>query len=89
MTEERLAEIEARAKEATPGPWFYGSGPYLDYGIFTKAYPSFGDEVLSNSGHSAGNASEEDGRFIAAARIDVPDLVAEVRKLKSELARRQ
>lgn len=36
----------------------------------------------------AGGARPEDGRFIAAARTDVPALVAEVERLRAEIARR-
>lgn len=74
MTEEQLQAIEARAEAATPGPW--------------RAAPSArsGDEVVVAEGYitvaylSGRPVGERDARFIAAARADVPALVAEVRR---------
>lgn len=77
MNEEELAAIEARANAATPGPWTVKPDPdkpYLDkvvrhYGHLT--------DLLAQCFHTNGNAA-----FIAAARDDVPKLVAEVRRLR-------
>ena len=65
MTPERLAEIRARAEAATEGPWFGSAGGLYIYG----ATP--GDEVARTN-------RPADATFIAAARTDVPELVAEV-----------
>lgn len=69
----RLDEIEARVEAATPGPW--GSG---------NATPTFGKSMWDAVLHSVAwsdpiaycNYSGSDARFIAAARTDVPYLLA-------------
>ena len=73
MTEEELARIEALANAATPGPWeTYGSDRY-------------GWRVDGPPDTDEGRISEENARFIAAARDAVPALVAEVRRLRNEI----
>lgn len=78
-----LDAIEARANAATPGPWeehadygkdFYAyvSGPYLR-GVGTL---NFGD----------GEDAAADREFVKHARTDVDALLAEVRRLRTELA---
>mgnify|MGYP003543546260 CR=1 FL=1 len=81
LTEERLQEIEARAAKATEGPWDRGSNlcaissPHrsvahvefpLEYGM-----PRTPDEQ-----------AKHDAAFIRNSRQDIPDLVAEVRRLR-------
>lgn len=76
MTDEQLSEIEQRVNAATPGSW--------------AGYPSM---VSISASHALSvfmrdNADplqvERDNVFIAAARSDVPALVAEVRRLKND-----
>lgn len=73
MTPERLAEIEAIANAATPGPWPHAnkSGAVVVDGriIFRMVYASTADEDFVVS---------------ALAREDVPALIAEVRRLRGE-----
>lgn len=69
LSEERLREIEARAKSATEGPWFGSAGGRFVYG----ATP--GDEVAKFQRHP-------DAEFARHARTDVPDLLAEVKRLR-------
>lgn len=75
MTEKELAEIEARATAATEGPW--KSERVLEFK---------GKEAWDLEGPTFwtwdGNMIEPDAVFIAAARTDVPVLVAEVRRLR-------
>ena len=122
ITEERLAEIEARANAATQGPWEMrtdqdngqGSREQLlasntgewkvcdSFCIWTPpAATSRGKQrapnehehkydptVLAGDGwHGSGDLiiSDEDAAFIAAARTDVPQLVAEIRRLRDAL----
>ena len=96
MSNERLAEIEARANAATPGPWEFGTEPTfvehgMRYGGETVIRGQEGNVVDSQGGQGAGgdwsdlDVSEEDGRFIAAARTDIPGLVAEVRRLRRHI----
>lgn len=88
MDEERLAEIEARANAATPGPWEAGESAFDSstgggscLGVFapTKYSPR---ALLANEVFD-----EADAAFIAHARADVPDLVAEMRRLRDTLER--
>lgn len=74
-----LDAIEARANAATPGPWgHYSTGSYV-YATRTKVC-QLEDPWIAN-----GN-QRNDAAFIAHAREDVPALIAEVRRLREELA---
>ena len=75
MTDEQLTAIEQRANAATPGPW--------------RAYSSMVSIGLSHALHILTgihpfNQAQAtcDTTFVAAARTDVPALVAEVRRLR-------
>lgn len=88
MSAERLDEIEEIVNAATPGPW----------GVFhaqkrqqlRDESPGFWVMEMAPDGAAFGltfgdaEFSEEDADFIASARQDVPDLVAEVRRLRLE-----
>jgi hypothetical protein len=102
LSDERLAEIEQRCAAATPGPWWVDldrpftlggdtvsvealtpDGRYVEREVCsclldTDAWPD-GPEWLED----AANA-----RFLAHSRSDVPDLLAEVRRLRALLAGR-
>jgi hypothetical protein len=74
--DEDLKAIEARAQAATPGPWrnenpAVRTGPEDCQTLVAFAYD------LRQQGQNAA--------FIAAARTDVPKLVAEVRRLRAAL----
>lgn len=83
LSEERLCEIEARAKAATPGPWVWEEG----LGITCAEY--------ERNSHTSTNIVEidsgvyppwgADGPFIAHSRADIPDLIAECRRLRFAL----
>jgi sirohydrochlorin ferrochelatase len=84
MNEQELARLEALAAAATPGPWNTyecrhhsgGNGPSkVDYQV------SCAKECVAWDMPSSSNAA-----FIAAAREAVPVLVAEVRRLREEMA---
>lgn len=83
LSDEKLKEIEARAAAATPGPWAVGASYRADWDVVSKA-PGHVDWRVAQAGH-AGPGGMCDPAFIAAARTDVPELVAEVRKLRSAL----
>jgi len=99
MTDEQIAEAEARANAATPGPWREVPDPYNAskgwrgiFGADRKAVvrpDSFdftrGGEHWTESGVWM---SDDDAAFIAAARTDVPTLAAEVKRLQAALADR-
>ena len=77
MTTERLDEIEARANAATQGPWEWH--PYMGSGA-TLAKPNhhFHEvNILKTTDDWPPVAA--DAEFIAAARTDVPQLVAALR----------
>ncbi len=84
MTEEELKEIEKRADDATPGPWLTASyvdrrrsvAMFFDCSLVTREDPN-----LLARGSDMDNAW-----FIKHAREDVPALIAEVRRLKANLA---
>lgn len=74
MTDEELDAIEARANAATPGPWTWETDYEEEGGYFLDG----------SDGEDVGWArSEPDIVFITAARVDVPALVAEVRRLRA------
>lgn len=74
MDETTLAAIEARAAAATPEPWTLKRAEESDRQVWVS-----GAEVILDWG-------DPDAAFIAAARSDVPALVAEVRRLTAENA---
>lgn len=77
MTEQQLAELEALANAATPGPWQPQDDIGYGRGIETLAY---NEDVGVLFG-------EADAAFIASARTAVPKLIAEVRRLRKLLER--
>jgi hypothetical protein len=85
MTEEELAEIEARANAAAEGPWivvdtFQGQESGVEDAVgFSVVQPYI---EFENSGLSPENA-----RFIAAARSDIPRLITEIKRLRSDNAK--
>ena len=86
LTPEELDAIEARANAATAGPWFADDwyGPLAD-----DDDAPLGGDVVGNSGVplvANVQACAADQAFIAAARTDIPRLVATVRDLWELLA---
>ncbi|MES9587783.1 hypothetical protein ABWK57_02615 [Streptomyces sp. NPDC094045] len=86
MTPERLAEILARADAALPGPWCTDA-----WEIYQGTEYEAGAEWIGETARGvAGAADLEQDRataaFVAAARTDVPDLVAAVELLAAEVA---
>ncbi|MDF2708140.1 MAG: hypothetical protein K0R62_3792 [Nonomuraea muscovyensis] len=81
MDEQRLVEILARAEAAAPGPW--GSDGADIYGSLAGVLMIdlwIGETLnMDDLPQAIANAS-----FIAAARSDVPELVAEVQRLLAE-----
>ena len=74
LTDELIAEVEARCSNATPGPWASYEYMVLNAGEYSI--------VVCDSGENG--ESEKDAEFIAHARTDIPDLLAEVKTLKAE-----
>lgn len=80
MTDADLAEIEARADAATPGPWRVDDKrpPECNIRHEGPGWPICGMWSLSDN-------RPENATFIAHARSDVKDLVAEVRRLQGAI----
>ena len=84
MTKAQLDAIKRRAEKATLGPWRLKRLPYFDgFAVFEVNEESRGRIAsLDKDCYQA----HYDGEFIAAARIDVPVLVAELERLWKFLA---
>jgi hypothetical protein len=90
ITPEELVAIEARCEAATPGPWsvevydkgttFYGIGPVRADKVWMGGgyEPSYEQAVL--------DVEMPDAAFIAAARSDIPKLLAAIKSRDAELA---
>lgn len=93
LTDAELAEIEARAAAATEGPWqtrwagqqFYVFGLHDDeteyVAEWTYAVRTWEPEATADRAE----CMTSDAEFIAAARTDVPRLVASLRSAREEL----
>lgn len=77
ITAERLSQIEAEADAATPGPWRRQVSA-CDHEDDTHTAIKGGGGLLSDC-----IEREEDATFIANARQNIPDLIAEVRRLQA------
>jgi hypothetical protein len=75
VTKQELAEIGARAQNATEGPWFTNE----DGGLYHCAGHLIG---AGPDGEDAGFIHPDDAVFAAAARQDIPALIAEVGRLR-------
>ena len=82
MTEQELLAIEARANLASPGPWCV-----RDQFIETSTSPShlLGVTMQRTEEGLTQLPGEDNALFIAHARTDIPRLVSEIRRLKSQL----
>lgn len=86
LDEKELARMSEGAARATPGPWAY-KHRLGGRGCFVFSEDNFhvvaeGDDLDAGI---TGALRREDAEFIAAAREDVPLLVAEVRRLRAIL----
>ncbi|MFC8983896.1 hypothetical protein [Streptomyces sp. NPDC057115] len=81
LNEQRLAEIAARAKKATPGPWITEE---RDHDMHVGGVPD--GPHIALLGRASWPGVPADAEFIAHAREDVPALLVEVQRLKTELA---
>lgn len=84
LTDEQLAAIQAREAAATPGPWAI---EWDEDDVTDTPFPV----SLGPIGYleHRGKREQADAEFIAAARADVPALLAEVHRLRAELAASQ
>ncbi len=77
MTQERIAEIKAREAKATPGPYHVN---------FKEIRSADGVPIAYPADHYLVEDAKANALFIAHARQDVPDLLAEVERLQKRVA---
>ena len=102
LTEADLTEIEARVNAATEGPWYWRNSDINVYLLDARsravmafkpmgmqsAQPEFRDDVGLLQGAQKRNIYDfADADFIAHARTDVADLLAEVKRLRADRLR--
>lgn len=86
MMEERIAQLEALCQAASEGPWSWIEPDRGELWSIEPDICKFGIEA--NYYPVAGEApTEDDARFITEARTALPELLAEVRRLREEKSR--
>lgn len=83
MTSDELTAIEARANAATPGLWKVDG--YQVWHVGARYQNESDPHMLLMMDGCHCERCESDRAFVAAARSDVPALVAEVRRLMDAL----
>ncbi len=91
MTPERLQAIKARCEAATEGPWTVGHRLYDDGAVMCRGAPGpctpdADGKIkgnLFNANFAIGNR-ENDNRFVAHARQDLPDCLKEIERLTAD-----
>lgn len=83
LTPERETEIRNFEQAATPGPWCTDS-----WEIYQGTEYVAGAEWIGETCRGATTAAQDraDAAFVAAARSAVPELLAEVKRIRAELA---
>ena len=86
MTSEELKRLEELCEKATPGPWHSSAGSHvIQTAHVTRDVWHICDCLPLSLNHTENYYSLElhaNKEFIAAARTAVPELIAEVRRLK-------
>ena len=92
LTDARLAEMEALASDATPGPWKCGRYKLAGDPAFEVVGPSSENRrlivqtVVGDARCPEHTLQEQaNAQFVAASREAVPALIAEVRRLRETL----
>lgn len=85
MSDEELDRLERLADGATPGPWDDRHRGCLRIPIIAPHPARDADWRLIADVRSAGREREANAAFIAAARTAVPELIAEVRRLRAQI----
>lgn len=98
MTDERLEEIEQRLKQASPGPWKKCTGGNrgdCSCNIIWGVETAIAETVHAGSHGYQGEdmmltqaAAHKNAHLIAHAPSDIADLLAEVKRLRAELAKK-
>ena len=79
-----LDEIEARAREATPGPWY--KPPPIVFSEPAVQAKNYKTPIAHVVGMFSANQRHSNAEFIAAARSDVPLLCRALRRLAEKYA---
>lgn len=89
LSEQEQAEIRARCKAATPGPWMVRHNPdYPRWNITTVAEDEEGRPIhIANRTHGVSNDHKSDAEFLAHARTDIARLLDDVEALYVSLGR--
>lgn len=88
ITDQRLDEIEALASKATRGPW-WACNLGGEWNVAAPDGDCIAYRICGNLGMDDGTDDEDVAKFVAASRTDVPDLVAEIRRLRLAVAQYQ
>ncbi len=81
MTPARIAELRKLCEEATPGPWRHKAPAHITHdGTATMLAGTIA--ICTDPVHPS---AKRDAAFIAAARTALPELIAEVERLREEL----
>jgi hypothetical protein len=86
LTEERLAEIEARCAAATAGPWWCNTDGPWDAIVAEGSNGNADTDDYYGGRLVAESAASVDVEFIANARTDVPELLEDVSTTRAMLA---
>lgn len=82
LSEQRLSEIRARLKAATPGPWRISR---YDSDDVESGIDGFQTSLLGiRSGDIPMFNDATDAEFVAHSHTDIADLLAEVERLKAK-----
>jgi hypothetical protein len=84
LSDPEIDEIEARANAATDGPWCTDSWEIYQGTEYVPGISMWIGETCRGS--STPEQDRADAAFVAAARTDVPALLAEVRRLRAQVA---
>jgi len=79
-----LDAIEARADNATDGPWWND-----EHDVYAGTPGDYSHQIGEVCDPDHGGGGSNNGEFIAAARTDVVALVAEIRRMHERAARRR
>lgn len=90
MSLKQLAEIEDRCVAATPAPWKATTQAEKEDGWllahFGDDYATGSWDVMATLKVDEVRGADADATFVAHARTDLPACVAEIRRLRDELA---
>lgn len=89
LTPEECSAIEARAAKATEGPWEVWDGcSWRRIGSVATDKPVMLPIKAISDGHPDIQARREDLEFACDARADIPNLLATIAHLRSEIVRK-